>query len=363
MLKVADWWCPNPSRWLDMTIKFHTWDKVGFALCSQCWATHECVLGEYTLSEMADPGFYDRFMEVWNSDRTRAIRAQWHERGALPRMCRSCPRLLAESDPPMRRADVSDDWLSTLMNNGSTHTDPRVLSLGYDPSCNLACPSCRPAAFRLRPGDERYDHLKVFQRNFVFRLAADATDIHCTGYGDPFGSNLYWELLTTITPDFAPRLKWYFLTNGLGFTPEAYEAIPTRAQIAGVNVSVDAATEDTYRALRGGSWSRLQDNLRFLSTLRLDKFELGFVVQSANWRELPAFMDSAERLGATRVLLYTLLNHAWGPEQYALRAIHSPNHPDHGDAMETIRAAMESTKVPCYWEAENKERAGVKDAP
>lgn len=353
--------CPSPARWLDMTIKFHRWDAVGFAICSQCWATHECILGEFSLQDIAEISFHDRFMELWNAERIRQIRGTWAD-GQVPRMCQSCPRLLADSDPPLKESEIDDPYLRTLIDTKSTITVPRVLSLGYDPSCNLACPSCRKEHFRLVPGDERYDLLQRFQRQFVMRLLQDATDAHCTGYGDPFGSQLYWELLTTITPADAPRLKWYFLTNGLGFTEKAYAQIPTREQIAGVNVSVDAATDATYRENRGGSWNKLLSNLEFLADLRrgdaIDKFELGFVYQANNWREIPAFVELAEHLGATRIILYTLLDHTGGDEHRA-KCVYLAEHPDHDEAMEMVRWAREEGGIPCHVEMPNEERAGV----
>jgi MoaA/NifB/PqqE/SkfB family radical SAM enzyme len=215
----------------------------------------------------------------------------------------------------------------------------------------------------LQPGDERFDLLHQFQDHTLRPLLRDARWIHASGYGEPFASRLYRELLTTLEPDEAPFLEFCFLTNGLGFDEAFYNKMPLKHRIESISVSIDAATEATYGEVRGGSWTRLQTNLAFMSRLRakekIARLEMGFVYQAANWRELPDFVAWAEGLGADKVMVYTLLPHGHKQEAYDERAVGLPAHPDYEAAEAELKRVEAAARVAIYIERPNPERAGV----
>lgn len=349
--------CRNPWHWLDLTIQWVSYSNVQMAMCSLCWATQEAILGDGPIPVEQLP--YLDFDTLWNAPRIQAIRQQWLDylddnANDIPPMCRGCPRLKAGSDPPLPIDKISDaHTLAIIRDRKLTVTGPRIVNLGYDPSCNLACPSCRAKHIHCGPGARLYDLLKAFQDRTVRSILRGCEWAFFSGYGDPFGSELYQELLYTLTPEECPDLKLVFLTNGLGFTPAAYGQIPLRERIRVVQFSIDAATEETYKALRGGSWTRLTRNLAFACRLRhegkIERVEAGFVYQATNWREVPAFLRMCREMGVDKVMFYTLLNHAHG-DGYNAHAIHHPDHPDHDIAMGVLRQAQNEGGIEVYVE-------------
>jgi hypothetical protein len=350
-------WCPNPWEWLDLTIRWVSYDRLGMAICSLCWATKEAYLyygGDPDLRDgvplEALPTF--DFAAYWNSPRLQEIRRQWLD-GELPAMCVGCPRL-PEGEVVLPRYNITDQHHRRILSERLTAVPgPRIINIGYDPSCNLACPSCRGRYVRFKTGEYHHTLLKAFQDNVVRKILATARWAFFSGYGDPFGSLLYWELLQTLQPDECPELELVFLTNGLGFTFDNYGRIPMRERIKVVQFSMDAATSETYRKLRGGSWERLLQNCAFVADLRkrgkIDRSEWGFVFQAANWRELPAFLEIARAYSVDKVVVYTILNHNHAGK-FGEVAIHHPDHPEHTEAMRVLDAARNAVGLDVYVE-------------
>lgn len=337
--------CPNPFTWLDIVIRWSDYGALQFAICSPCWAMHSEVNLTPDLVKLKDLDTLD-WKALWNAPRVQEIRQQWLD-GIVPLMCQGCPRLKAGSDPPLPVDKITDPYLLDIIANRRTKTTPRVVNLSYDPSCNLCCPSCRVDPVRFRPGSVVYSQLKSFQDRIIRPILRGCERAFFSGYGDPFGSDLYQELLYTLTPEECPDLKLSLLTNGLGFTPTAYDRIPLRDRIEVVQFSIDAATGDTYRKLRGGSWTKLLANLEFVCRLRqqgrIDRFEAGFVYQATNWRELPAFVELCRDFWVDKIMVYTLLNHAHG-DTYGQHAVHHATHPEHEAAMAMLREVRENAR-------------------
>jgi wyosine [tRNA(Phe)-imidazoG37] synthetase (radical SAM superfamily) len=132
------------------------------------------------------------------------------------------------------------------------------------------------------------------------------------------------------------------MTNGLLLTPRVWDQIRmARPAIAGVSISVDAATSETYRLNRGADFQRLMDNLAFLSQLVEAGqiwVELSFVVQANNYREMPQFVELARRFGFDSVLFQRLVQwpDTFAPTEFTARAVHMPSHPAHGDFLNVL---------------------------
>jgi hypothetical protein len=151
----------------------------------------------------------------------------------------------------------------------------------------------------------------------------------------------------------------FLLTNGLGLTKSVWASMPHLSEkIVELRVSVDAATKETYEDVRRpGKWEVLHENLRAMgelskagtfrrnrfsggiqsvsSDLFLDaenpiSFALAFVVQSANFREMPAFVRLAEEVNADAVVFqrYYSFGHE-GSGVFSAKDVASPAHPEH----------------------------------
>lgn len=165
-----------------------------------------------------------------------------------------------------------------------------------DPSniCNQACRYCNTAAFRRRvratmPG-EHLLKLADFYKDWGIK----ATIIE--GGGEPLmGENV---------PDFFDKLYKYdiqagLITNGSLLTENYAEILPFAARWVGI--SVDAATHETYKSIRGtNDFDLVISNIRRLCVNRgaLD-VRLKFLIQPENYLEIVSFVKLARDCGCS----------------------------------------------------------------
>lgn len=334
-MNVGCRWCPNPFEWLDVTAWGH--ETVKLSTCIESWGGPKCRLVELTFTEAATLNVD----AIWNGQRAQQIRYEANNNGVAS-FCRDCPRLRGGLTPT---EDKDGHGPLPLANAG-----PKTLNLAYDRSCNLMCPSCRTHTLFHAPGSEMYSAIHAFQDAIVRPLLRHADRAFLAGLGDPFASPCYWDLLKTTTPEDAPTLKWYILTNGHGFDREHYDAIPTREQIDAVQFSIDAACPETYAQNRNASWSHLIDNLAFAGSLRraglLETLAVSMVVQWNNYKEAKAFVELAKQHSANEVIFNTLLPQGtFQDADYLHRAVHLPTHPEHAAAMELLENVRSDTQV------------------
>ena len=209
-----------------------------------------------------------------------------------------------------------------------------LLKLDYDYSCNLTCRSCRkiPSSKWINRKKTNQIHSKIMSPETL----GLADCIYVSGAGEPLASPLYLNLLQnlpSLTPDNKPQVILH--TNGLLLNASIWKRLgDTRKRVTGINISVDAACARTYKLNRGGSWTRLLENLDFVSSLRRSikhlRFNLFFVVQTNNFKEMTEFVELANKLSADKIDFIGLGN--WGTyttKEYQERAIHLPSHPLH----------------------------------
>lgn len=220
---------------------------------------------------------------------------------------------------------------------GDTSSSPEIISFEDDPSCNLSCPSCRTSAHGLGPEQSR----EIFQRDsrLIDALGEDIRELWFCGAGDPIASSAYRNLLQQYDFEKFPQIRFRLDTNAMLLDEAAWGTILDRIKerITLVAVSVDAATDATYAAIRrGGNFQTLLTNLQFIAALPERKKGLGFIirmiVQQKNFREMRQFVELGSRLGVDGVVFSVMQN--WGSfteEQYLQQAVHLPGHPDHGE--------------------------------
>lgn len=272
------------------------------------------------------------FMSVWNSEKARAIRQSILD-GSF-RHCSEATCGVLQNRKLPRKEEVTNPYHREIIDRGLTRLErgPGVINLSYDRTCNLACPSCRSDFIVLR-GKAR-SRAETIHKRVTGSHLKDARRLIITGSGDPFGSKLYFSFLREFDPRSASGIRIQLSTNGLLFTPDNWNRICGEA-VDRVDVSVDGASQETYGLNRGGDFAALVANLEFIGTLRqseqLRSFELHYVVQANNYREMKEFVALGETVQADRVCFKQLVN--WGTyseRDYLDRAVHLPGHPEHG---------------------------------
>ncbi len=274
--------------------------------------------------------------QVWNSAAAQAVRASVLD-GSY-RYCNktACPKIQANGLPEAAAVAARSPFWADVITNARVALDrgPRVVNLAYDRTCNLACPSCRTERYAADDATRaRFDRL---QDVAILPMLKHADIVFVTGSGDPFASKNFRQLLTALTPQDYPHLRFQIMTNGMLFTPRQWAGFPNlHGRVAMLKISIDAATGPTHEALRlGARWDTMYENMRFAGQLArsgvIDQFDLVFTVQHANFREMGAAVDLAKAVGATGIYFARMTN--WGTfsaSDYADRAVFVPGHRDH----------------------------------
>ena len=266
--------------------------------------------------------------EIWNSETAQEIR-----RSMFDRSYQYCNLDLCQ----VKKENYTDRFKDAIMTKG-----PSFIALNYDPSCNLWCKMCRNEKIMIpRAGQER---LIEFQNNLIkspyFR---DTKMINVTSNGDPFASKVFFHLFKNLDSKEFPNLKMRVRTHGLGLTPRNWKRIANvQRMISEIWISIDAATEDTYKIIRrGGKWDLLKKNLEFLQSIKPEfKFSLAlhYIVQQDNFREMPAFVDFCKSFDADIVWFAKVYKGAdMTQEEWEESAVHRPEHRLHQEFLEVMR--------------------------
>jgi sulfatase maturation enzyme AslB (radical SAM superfamily) len=284
------------------------------------------------------------WQEVWNSPTAQNIRASVHD-GSY-RYCNkmACPVIQAQDLQPAAELAAESEFWRDILENGLTEMEagPQRVNLAYDRTCNLSCPSCRVEKYAADEATRQaYDDM---QRSKVLPLLKNAKLVFVTGSGDPFASKNFRRLLTQLTAEEYPDLKFQIMTNGMLFTPRQLESFPSlHGRTETLKISIDAATGPTHELLRrGAQWPVMLENMAFAGELvaqgLIDYYELVFTVQAENFREMGDAVDLAKAVGAKGIYFGRITN--WGTfsdAEYARKAVFLPSHPDHAEFLVCVR--------------------------
>ena len=189
---------------------------------------------------------------------------------------------------------------------------PSKVCFAGDSVCNLHCPSCRKKAY-FKNDEKTGEGIQACINSIVGAGWLDkAEHIIVGGSGESFFSQNYKRVIYEVG---TKRKNIVIMTNGTLFTPKEWEKLEGRYEHISFWVSVDAATRETYEKVRcGGNFSRLMDNMDFLSNLlrsgKVDSVSVIMVVQKANYTEIPDFIRWAKVKGFDGVSLSHIRN--WG---------------------------------------------------
>ena len=285
--------------------------------------------------------------QIWNGERARQVRKAILNGSFSGCNRQRCPRLASATAPVIPLRQVADPDIRKALQNGDTTLayGPKTLNLCHDRSCNLACASCR-RDFHLARGPA-LKTVTALTEKIRREAGPSAETLILSGTGDPFGSPTYRGLLQHFDARDFPRLKNIRLhSNGQLWNKALWESLtPIHPYVQTAEISIDAATDATYALNRhGGDFRQLLTNLRYIAGLPI-ALTLSFVVQSNNYREMPAFVALAHNLGAA-VYFSQLVN--WGTfsrQEFGIRAVHRADHPEHADFLLILRSLADRPRV------------------
>lgn len=262
---------------------------------------------EYNLGSVLDRGKD----EIWKSLRHRIMCLSLVNKTYSFCNKKMCPLFIGKSK---QRTAIDIDQPYCAIDD-----DPRVLALGYDKTCNLYCETCRDEIC-VAKGDEK-EAVDNITEKIIREYLPNTEFLIMAGDGEVMLSNAYKKVYTSsmCKPKYI-RL----LSNGMLFDQKHWDEIRVGKNCPiMLTVSVDAATKETYEAIRRGSnFDILKRNMEFASYLRkngeLRYFRMNFVVQNRNYLEMPLFVEWGEELGVDEIFFTKVLNWGtWSSEEFS----------------------------------------------
>lgn len=250
-----------------------------------------------------------------------------------------CPALYDETLPV--REEVLDH--ETAIEEMIHVTAPKEIMFGLDLTCNLMCPQCRKEKITVTGSEQNRQYNSAVDG--VVKLLHGAEELVINPSGEVFASKSSRRLLHLLGEGDYANLKLNIITNGVLFSEQEWAKFDTlNPMLNWVRVSVDAASKPVYDKIRvGGDFEKLSGNLKFIQTMRergiIKQFEMLFVYQLDNYKEIPAFARWAKSLSCDRVIFQQLHHYghaAYSAEDVARLAVFERDHECHDDFIRTL---------------------------
>jgi len=200
-------------------------------------------------------------------------------------------------------------FVQSTKDSWNTPKIPQALGLSYDATCNLVCKSCRKE-FYVMDSNTQQRAILITEKLLNSGWCEQTKHLQIAGNGEVFYSPCYRKLIIT---DLS-RENITILSNGILFNESNWQLIANKYKKIDVEISVDAATAETYRKLRGADFNILTKNLTMLGELRRRKkinfFQINFVVQRENFVEMPDFIELGRTLSVDKIQFQRLNSRA-----------------------------------------------------
>lgn len=184
--------------------------------------------------------------------------------------------------------------------------------LSIDRNCNLKCEMCRSSSIY----DKQLNMTawRILERLLdAYRDVEQPTMLQCDGAGDVFVSGAYRKFF--MHKDLPKCFNLEITTNGnlLTKNQDIIETLGDRIKV--IEVSFDAATVDTYKAVRGGSFDTVLEGMKMLKEMGVPT-RTQFVVQKRNYQEILAYLQLATELGSSHIGLQGVFRAAHMSERW-----------------------------------------------
>lgn len=203
----------------------------------------------------------------------------------------------------------------------------------FDSACNLSCPSCRHDFI---PNSKNIEVKSDIILDKIYKYYGSTIEaVTLSGYGDPFYSKTMMKFLSEVDSVKLPKLnKIHLHTNAILWNEKTWKKIEKSIKyIKSAEISIDAATEDTYKKVRrGGNWGSLMKNLDFVNSIdTITDIIISFVIQTDNYFEIEKFYDFfSEKLKNKKLMFQYHSIQDWGvmnSNDYSNAKIWDKSHP------------------------------------
>lgn len=271
--------------------------------------------------------------QLWNGAEIQEIRRSILDGDFTYCSRKVCPYIVHGTLP--KRTDIRDPRLRDIIDNHRVvlDTPPVQVTLGHDPSCNLACPSCRTEVIAVK-NEARAAFDEASQKILLPLLEGSSASVIISTDGDAFASKHYRKLIHSFDAVRHAQVTFALITNGLLLTRDEWESLGhVQRMVSCIGVSIDGARQETYENLRRpGKWSVINENMELLAELRREKkvpyLCLQFVVQRENFEEMAEFVTLGKHWGVDLVRFIRLVNiGSYDATKFEANDICDPRHP------------------------------------
>lgn len=176
---------------------------------------------------------------------------------------------------------------------------PTTLQLQIDSDCNLSCGICRDKlVYSPKVNTTAYSILEKLTAEY--QGFDHKVNVHCDGSGDIFVSAAYQKFLRN--EQLPDCFHFNFQTNGNLLTKNADLITKFKNRIEMVEVSIDAATDATYKLVRGGNFTQVKQGIELLKSQGITVWTQ-FVVIQQNYLEMLDYVKMCKELGVDHICL------------------------------------------------------------
>lgn len=187
---------------------------------------------------------------------------------------------------------------------------PRFINLEFvSGKCNLKCRMCQGTNGTAYPNALNYIPAEVFAHLLLAVPTAGGLTLS-SGDSDPL---LHPEFERILDLAAAHNVTVDLFTNGHALSARVCRKMVQSRAVNMINFSIDAATPETYRRIRGASLEHVLKKIEMLNEMRTQAqasrpwVSMSFVAMADNIEELPDFVRMAARLHAQRVYVEYLM--------------------------------------------------------
>jgi radical SAM protein with 4Fe4S-binding SPASM domain len=228
--------------------------------------------------------FKNSLQEIWNNHEADKVRQSVAE-GDFTYCNWACAKLHCLHLRPVRLPQASNF--------------PKIIKLDLDLSCNLKCASCREHVIIEKNSQKIQKQIELFEelRQWALNNPAEYVTILPMTSGEIFASHSGLKFLESLADYPHNNLRVQLTTNGTLVTKNTTTLERIRHLLSKIEISIDAATPETYRVVRGGDWNALIDGLDFFHNLKKPML-FRYVVQKNNCHEIADFAKFAQKYNA-----------------------------------------------------------------
>ncbi len=262
-------------------------------VCTCCMA-YESIYGNL---------YENTFEEIWHSKRATISRLSLENKTYVYCDHERCPHLAYIKPHPIEEQQIEKSVYTIWESEYPNSVAPEV-----DRSCNLYCTSCRDCIFI-----ENDPHIETYTELVLNKLVNLPTRFIINTVGEPFASKYSLKIIHDERTKKRGNISIY--SNGTLLSPKVLDELLKEYETLELAISIDASCQKTYEKIRrNGNFLELCKNLDYMSKQKsqgkVTFFQINYVLQADNIKEMQEFIDWGKQLGVDRIAINPI--EQWG---------------------------------------------------